>query len=671
MECSNCELCKQADSPCIMGVGKKNARIMFIQDFPNDIDDSKGKPFSGATCGSVRRALINRDIPLEDIYWTSLVKCCPTDEEIKNPHINACKEILETEIEIINPDIIVPVGKHILKLIVGKNTLSKMRGNALEQSFMGRDRIILPMLNPRSVRVSPINKEYILNDLDTLKDLYENGMPKASGVTYRYLETVADVQEEIERMLNEAEIISFDLETTGLDAFAEDSKIICISLTDKTHYGVAIPLFHKDTPFTKDELQVVIELIRKLLESDIPKVAHNGKFDIKWLLHCLNIDVKEFTFDTMLAHYIGISEEPGTQGLKSQAWEFTDMGGYDNSLDEYKKTLPSSEQGNYGNISWEILREYAVADVDCCLRLYYKYKPIIDDNPQWKVLMSDILMPVSYTLRDIESNGFKMDMELAKHYQEVYSAEEKRITKRLYSYPEVSEIEREKQILWEERERIKLIKPADRTELEKQKFKDYAKYKDYKFNFGSTSQLAELLYDKLGLVTEVKTEKGTPSTNKEALEDIRKQHEIPDLLLELRKINILNNMFIQKLPNMVDKNEIIHPSFSISSVVTGRTASMDPNIQQIPRKAENPLLFQYHNEPKALFISRFGEEGCIMNADYAALELKIAGIISGDEKMKELFLSGADLHKSTASLVFNVPIDKVTKDLRTSAKAVN
>lgn len=95
------------------------------------------------------------------------------------------------------------------------------------------------------------------------------------------------------------------------------------------------------------------------------------------------------------------------------------------------------------------------------------------------------------------------------------------------------------------------------------------------------------------------------------------------------------------------------------------------NIQQIPRKAENPLLFQYHNEPKALFISRFGEDGCIMNADYAALELKIAGIISGDEKMKELFLSGADLHKSTASLVFNVPIDKVTKDLRTSAKAVN
>ena len=94
------------------------------------------------------------------------------------------------------------------------------------------------------------------------------------------------------------------------------------------------------------------------------------------------------------------------------------------------------------------------------------------------------------------------------------------------------------------------------------------------------------------------------------------------------------------------------------------------NAQQFPRKAEQPLLFQYHNEPKALFISRFGSQGCIMNADYSALEMRIAGIISQDKTLLNAFLSGEDLHKATASLVWGVPVEEVSKDLRTSAKAV-
>lgn len=94
------------------------------------------------------------------------------------------------------------------------------------------------------------------------------------------------------------------------------------------------------------------------------------------------------------------------------------------------------------------------------------------------------------------------------------------------------------------------------------------------------------------------------------------------------------------------------------------------NAQQLPRKAENPLLFQYQNEPKALFSSRFGQKGCILNADYAALEMRIAGIISKDENLTKALLSGKDLHKSTASLVWGVPVDEVPKDMRTAAKSV-
>ena len=93
-------------------------------------------------------------------------------------------------------------------------------------------------------------------------------------------------------------------------------------------------------------------------------------------------------------------------------------------------------------------------------------------------------------------------------------------------------------------------------------------------------------------------------------------------------------------------------------------------MQQIPRKAgDNPLLFQYHNEPKSLFVSRFGENGCILNADYSALEMRLSAVISGDKKMTKAFQSGVDIHKANASYMYKVPIEEVTKDLRTTAKS--
>lgn len=672
MKCSNCELCDKAHHPCLMGEGTQKAKIMFIQDCPDELDDKKGHPFFGKSCNNARKAMSNRGIDPDDVYFTSLVKCPADKEEPKPAHIEACVEILEAEIEVIDPDIIIPTGNKSLKWCVGRVGLTKMRGNAQEVEICGRTRIILPMMHPRSVEIKPLYKDYILKDMNTLKELYTNGMTEVSGVNYKYLETLEDCMAEIIRLKNEAKILCFDLETTGKSPYFDDSKIVCISLTDRTHSGCVIPLYHKETPLWGWEIGTVVKMLRWLLEDEsIPKVAHNGKFDIEWLHWWLDIDVKNFSFDTMLAHYLCISEEQGTQGLKGQAWEFTDMGGYDNALDEYRSTLPEAIRYNYDNIPWDILKTYAVADVDCCLRLMEIYQPLIEENPQWSIIMKDIMMPASYALRDIEENGMKFDVKLAEHYAKTYGEEIARITERLESYPEVLEIEREKKAMYQEREKIKLIPKKERTEEEQKKFERYNKYKDFKFNWNSPAQLSELLYDRLGLVTSITTDTGALSTGEEAMNEIREQHEIPDLLLELRKVTTLNGMFIQKLPEMRDNNDIVHPSFNISGTVTGRMSSENPNAQQLPRKAENPQLFQYHNEPKALFTSRFGSNGCIMNADYSALEMRIAGVISGDQALLKALLSGADLHKSTASLVWGVPVEEVPKDMRTNAKAVN
>lgn len=677
MKCTECKLHVTADHPCIMGQGKQTARIMFIQDCPDERDDQTGIPFSSKSCTAVKTALSSRGIdPIDDVYFTSMVKCTSGDKEITSEHINACLPILEAELEVIDPDIVIPLGNKALKYCIGKIGITKVRGTAQEAEILGRKRIVLPTMHPQMVLKKPAYKEQILHDLDNLKELFNNGMTQLTNVEYHYLETISDVTAEIVRLKREAKRIVFDLETTGKSPFMDYSKIVCISLTDKPRYGVVIPLYKQDSPFSLSEIGYIVKLLRWLLEDpSIPKSAHNGKFDIEWLKAWLDINVANFDFDTIFGHYVVISEEQGTQGLKSQAWEFTDMGGYDNELDEYISKLSNGEGAaskfNYDRVPWNILRTYAAADVDCCYRLVDIYKPLIDGNDMWKTLMEDILMPASYALKDIEINGMKIDMDLAQQYNEQYDNEIKRIVSRLETYPEVLAMEREKHQFALERKRIKQIPAKDRTPEEKQKFIEYKKYENYKFNWSSVVQLRELLYNRLQLVTSITTEKGDLSTNEDAMEEIKNQHEIPALLLELRKVTTLNNMFIKKLPMLRDKDDIIHSSFNLTGTVTGRLSSENPNFQQLPRKSEeNPLLFQYHHEPKALFVSRFGSEGCILNADYAALEMRIAAIISDDKKMTQAFLSGADIHKANASYIWRIPIEEVTKDLRTKAKSL-
>lgn len=675
--CTDCELSDNTDKPCLFGRGSKDSVIMFIQDCPSELESQKQKQFYGKICDKLRESIERRGIPIDDCYWTSLVKCPLKDDygDITAKMASPCLDRLWAEIEVIDPDIIVPMGKQILSRLIGSVAITKLRGNAVEKEICGKTRVIMPIIHPRLAMKKPLYKTYILKDLDNLADLYENGFKQVSGVEYTYCETKENAIEVIQKFQN-SEWLCFDLETTGTNPFDKASKIVCISLCDKPHTGVTIPLFHRESPIVGDDRLEVIAELKKLLENPkIKKIAQNGKFDIKWLKYWLDIDVANFCFDTMLAHYLGVSEEAGSQGLKAMAWEFTDMGGYDNDLDEYRSTLPKAIQYNYDYIPWEILRRYAAADVDCAFRMKDILHPIIYGNPKWKVLMDEFLMPASVALRDIEIGGMFMNPEVAAMYKQSYQAERDRIVNKLYQFPEVLELEREGRDKWAERVAIQQIPKKLRTPEEAQKFEDYKRYKDYTFNFGSQAQLKELLFNRLGLVTSVRTKKNELSCSKDALKEMAKQHELPEIMIELRKIDTLQGMFIEKLPTLRDEKGLLHSTFNIIGTKTGRMSSEDPNFQQLPRKTGDIFSFQYHNEPKALFPSRFNlngkRNGCILQFDYSQLEIRVAGMISKDQNLLHVYQSGEDLHKATASKVWHMPIEEVTSDLRTQAKAVN
>lgn len=675
--CTDCELSDNTDKPCLFGRGSKDSVIMFIQDCPSELESQKQKQFYGKICDKLRESIERRGIPIDDCYWTSLVKCPLKDDygDITAKMASPCLDRLWAEIEVIDPDIIVPMGKQILSRLIGSVAITKLRGNAVEKEICGKTRVIMPIIHPRLAMKKPLYKTYILKDLDNLADLYENGFKQVSGVEYTYCETKESAIEVIQKFQN-SEWLCFDLETTGTNPFDKASKIVCISLCDKPHTGVTIPLFHRESPIVGDDRLEVISELKKLLENPkIKKIAQNGKFDIKWLKYWLDIDVANFCFDTMLAHFLGVSEEAGSQGLKAMAWEFTDMGGYDNDLDAYRSTLPKAIQYNYDYIPWEILRRYAAADVDCAFRMKDILHPIIYGNPKWKVLMDEFLMPASVALRDIEIGGMFMNPEVAAMYKQSYQAERDRIVNKLYQFPEVLELEREGRDKWAERVAIQQIPKKLRTPEEAQKFEDYKRYKDYTFNFGSQAQLKELLFNRLGLVTSVRTKKNELSCSKDALKEMAKQHELPEIMIELRKIDTLQGMFIEKLPTLRDEKGLLHSTFNIIGTKTGRMSSEDPNFQQLPRKTGDIFSFQYHNEPKALFPSRFNlngkRNGCILQFDYSQLEIRVAGMISKDQNLLHVYQSGEDLHKATASKVWHMPIEEVTSDLRTQAKAVN
>ena len=231
-KCDKCSFCKNTEYPFLRGRGKKGAKVMFIQDYPTKLESKKQKQFSGKMFQKFKDMLENRDIDLTDIYWTSVVKCPLSDDnaDLTQAQTKECIDYLYAEIEVIDPDIIVPMGNQALKAVYGKSSITKFRGNAQEMEVEGRTRIVLPIIHPKQAMKKPIYKDYIIKDLDNLADLYESGMNEVTGVNYQIIETKEEALKALDDMSN-SEWISFDLETTGKSPYEDTSKIVCISLS--------------------------------------------------------------------------------------------------------------------------------------------------------------------------------------------------------------------------------------------------------------------------------------------------------------------------------------------------------------------------------------------------------------------------------------------------------
>jgi len=363
---------------------------------------------------------------------------------------------------------------------------------------------------------------------------------------------------------------------------------------------------------------------------------------------------------------------------------------------KFPKVEPPKNEvdGSDFNYEWiplrDMLHPYASGDTDACLRIHNKLDAVgqKSGNEGIRKLYTGHYTNLKPALAKMESNGVMMDTEYNDVLQKAYAEEQERLVQEMRKLSEVKQLEAQHRELYE-KGLEEWAKPKKDRDENVAKLRD--KYKEkLEFNPNSSDDKQRVLYKIMGIelpynkeyVTDSVMEDDIPEeeidwfhykTNKDALNYISDNFEhasaLADLLLEHSLVKTRNQGFTYKLRNMIDEYGLIHGNFNSEGTETSRLSSSSPNLQQLPKSTGDVTRFDYKYPIKRMFSSRF-KNGVVLQADYSSLESRIMALAANDEEMLEAFLNNADIHKETASLVFNIPIDEVTSDQRSSSKAV-
>lgn len=414
----------------------------------------------------------------------------------------------------------------------------------------------------------------------------------------------------LEKLLQQKEVC-FDTETTSLDELS--AQLAGISFSFESGKGYYIP-FPKDF----EQAQEIVNELKPFFEAEnILKIGHNLKYDYK-VLHKYGIRPKGELFDTMIAHYLLNPEM--RHGMDALAENYLN---YKPVSIESLIGKKGKNQLTFDQINIEEQKEYAVEDADITLQLKHFLAPQIEESQAQK-LFKEIEMPVMEVLADMEIEGIRLDKKILAEQSKSIAAEIEKLEKKIYQ---------------------------DAGE---------------EFNLNSPKQLGDILFEKLKLDSKAKkTKTGQYATGEEVLVKLRDKHPVINDILDYRQLQKLQSTYVEALPKEVREDTgRVHTTFIQTGVATGRLASVNPNLQNIPVRSEEG------RKIRMAFVAR-DENSVLVSADYSQIELRIIAHLSGDPAMVEAFKNGEDIHKSTAAKVFGVGLDEVTREQRSQAKTVN
>ncbi|WP_237708692.1 DNA polymerase I, partial [Xanthomonas phaseoli] len=409
---------------------------------------------------------------------------------------------------------------------------------------------------------------------------------------------------------------AFDTETDSLDPLQAD--LIGLSVAAEPGQAAYLPFGHNfpGAPVQLDRTQALAQLAPLLTDPAVRKLGQHGKYDLH-VMRRHGVALAGYADDTLLESFV-LNSGSARHDMDSLAKRYLgyDTVKYEDVCGKGAKQIP------FAQISLEDATRYAAEDADITLRLHRVLGPRLASEPGLERVYRDIEMPLVDVLARIEANGVCVDAaELRRQ-----SAD---LSKRMLAAQQ------------------KATELAGRS-----------------FNLDSPKQLQALLFDELKLPAVVKTPKGQPSTNEEALEAIADQHELPRVILEYRGLTKLRSTYTDKLPEMIHpQSGRVHTSYHQAGAATGRLSSSDPNLQNIPIRTEDGRRI------RRAFVAPAGRK--LIACDYSQIELRIMAHLSGDPGLVGAFESGADVHRATAAEVFGRTIDAVSADERRAAKAIN
>ena len=415
--------------------------------------------------------------------------------------------------------------------------------------------------------------------------------------------------------ISQAPLVCFDTETTSLDPM--NAKIVGMSFSIEAGSGAYLPLTHDyfDAP---EQLNFAATLarVKPILENPaIQKVGQNLKYD-QHVLANHDIQLKGIAHDTLLQSYVFESHK--THNMDDLAMRH--LGIKTISFDEVAGK--GAKQVGFNQVTVEVAAEYAAEDADITLQLHQAMYPVVQADDKLSFIYNKIEMPSREVLFTIERNGVLIDQGMLNRQSNEIG--------------------------------MKLM------DLEKQAFE----LAGQPFNLGSPKQLQEILFGKLGIKPTKKTPSGAPSTDEDVLQELALDYPLPKVLLEYRGLAKLKSTYTDKLPKMINtQTGRVHTNYNQAVAITGRLASSDPNLQNIPvRTAEGRRI-------REAFVAPAGS--VIVSADYSQIELRIMAHLSQDEGMLSAFANNEDIHRATAAEIFGCDREAVTNEQRRYAKVIN
>jgi len=493
--------------------------------------------------------------------------------------------------------------------------IDRFNPHAVEDLFREMEfRSLTEQLNNLVGKMKPIMPQGEQLDLFEDQEVVSLVEISSEGIDTKIIDS-SEALADLAKTLNEAELIALDTETTDTDAMR--AKLVGISLAVQPGLGYYIPIGHRAGK-QLDMEEVFSALSEPLTNMDIGKAGQNLKYDYL-VLKRAGLTVAPLTFDTMIAEWL-INPASRNLGLKNMAWVRL---GYE--MTHIEDLIGKGRgQKTMDEVSISEAAGYAAADAAICLRLIPQLQEELQEH-QADDLFKSMEMPLIPILAAMEEVGIGLDEDFFHRFSKELDEKLREMESRIHEAV------------------------------------------GYEFNLNSTQQLSQALFESLGLEPPDRTRKtasGYYSTAASVLEAMMGQHPVVEWVLEYRELEKLRSTYVDALPEQVNpQTGRVHTSFNQTGTVTGRIASSDPNLQNIPTRTE------IGQRVRNGFVAK--ESWQLLAVDYSQIELRIVAHMSQDEAMLAAFRSGQDIHATTAAAVHGIELADVTPEMRRHAKAIN